>query len=122
MSKRSLLVSVSVLALSGCFPIVNPVAPERPMTAPAYCASRYQPNGFGSAFYCPSSQGNLQNENFPDGSRGYCMLADENLGQFGYSVTTYNGGAYFVMSQSRASALTQSLGAQSPGYVRCTRD
>ena len=58
---------------------------------------------------------------FPDGSLGYCMSADENLGLIGYSVTTYSGGAFPVMSQANASALSQQLGSQSPGYIMCTR-
>lgn len=92
-----------------------------PMSAEAVCAT-IPSTGYGNAFYCATSQANLQNPGgFPDGSLGYCMFAGENLGLVGYSVTTYSGGAYLVSTQSEASALSQALGSQSPGYSRCTR-
>ena len=89
-------------------------------TAEAICAS-IPSAGYGNYFYCGTTQGNLQLVNFPDGARGYCMTADRNLGLVGYSVTTYNGGATPVMSQSEATDVTLALGSQSSGYVRCTR-
>ena len=89
-------------------------------TAEAICA-RIPSAGYGNYFYCGTTQGNLQLVNFPDGARGYCMTADRNLGLVGYSVTTYNGGATPVMSQSEATDVTLALGSQSSGYVRCTR-
>lgn len=94
--------------------------PLPPLTAEAFCA-QLPGIGFGNYFYCGTSQANLQTVNFPDGSRGYCMPANENLGLVGYSATTYNGGATPVMSQSNASDASRLLGSQSPGYIRCTR-
>lgn len=94
---------------------------EPPVPTPeAFCAS-IPSAGYGNYFYCGTGQGNLQVVNFPDGARGYCMSADRNLGLIGYSVTTYNGGAFPVMSQSAASDLTWALGRESSGYGRCTR-
>ena len=110
--------AVLLLALAGCGG-GGDLAPALPQSAESVCAT--VGNGFGNAFACLTSQGNLQANAFPDGSRGYCMVAQENLGLVGYSVTTFNGGAFPVMSQSSASALSGQLGNQSPGYVRCTR-
>jgi len=106
-----------MMGAEGCLPTAEDFAPQ---TAEAYCA-QLPSIGYGNFFYCGTSQANLQSVAFPDGSRGYCMSADENLGLVGYSVTTYNGGAAPVSSQSRASELSRLLGSQSPGYIRCTR-
>lgn len=92
---------------------------DTPLSAEAVCAQRA--NGFGNFFHCGSSQGNLQLNNFPDGSLGYCAPAREALGLVGYSVTTYAGGFFEVSSQSYASGLSRTLGNESPGYTRCTR-
>lgn len=107
-----------IMGANGCLPTQADLA--APMSAEAYCA-QLPTVGYGHLFYCGTSQSNLQTVDFPNGARGYCMTADENLSLVGYSVTTYNGGASPVMSQSRASALSRQLGGQSPGYVRCTR-
>jgi len=124
MRKLGLFVIVALSPLmmgaNGCLPTAGDFAPAAPQTAEAFCA-RLPSIGFGNFFYCGTSQGNLQAVAFPDGARGYCMSADENLGLVGYSVTTYQGGASPVMSQSRASQLSGALGNQSPGYIRCTR-
>ena len=117
------IVSLSPLMMgaNGCLPTeADYAAAAAPQTAEAFCAT-LPTLGFGNWFYCGTSQANLQSVAFPDGARGYCQSADESLGLVGYSVTTYNGGASQVMSQSRASQLSGALGSQSPGYVRCTR-
>lgn len=110
--------TVLLLALAGCGG-GGDGAPLAPLSAEAVCAT--VANGFGNAFACLTAQGNLQVTAFPDGSRGYCMVAQENLGLVGYSVTTFSGGAFPVTSQSSASSLSNQLGNQSPGYIRCTR-
>ena len=105
-----------IMGANGC---LSPTEPP-PLSAEEFCA--LVPSiGYGNFFYCGTSQGNLQAGTFPDGSLGYCMSADQSLGLVGYSVTTYNGGATQVMSQTRASELSRALGSQSPGYIRCTR-
>jgi hypothetical protein len=110
-----------MMGSNGCLPTeADYAAAAVPMSAEAFCA-QLPTIGFGHFFYCGASQANLQTVAFPDGSRGYCMSADENLGLVGYSAITYNGGAAPVMSQSRASQLSGQLGSQSPGYIRCTR-
>jgi hypothetical protein len=106
-----------MMGANGCIPTAEDAAP---LSAEAFCAS-FPQLGFGNLFYCGTSQSNLQLVAFPDGARGYCQTADENLGLVGYSVTMYNGGISAVMSQSRASQLSGALGNQSPGYIRCTR-
>ena len=103
------------MGADGC---LSPTEPH--MSAEEFCAS-LPTTGYGNWFYCGTSQSNLQTGGFPDGSQGYCMSADEGLGLVGYSVTTYNGGATPVMSQSRASEISRALGGQSSGYIRCTR-
>lgn len=112
-------VALSLVMMSGCYH-ESILGPSKPLSAEAYCAA-IPSIGYGNFFYCGTTQGNLQTVTFPDGARGYCMSADENLGLVGYSVTTYNGGASPVMSQSRASELSRALGNLSPGYIRCTR-
>lgn len=107
-----------LVALTGCGG-GGDVGPPPLQSAEAFCAMFS--NNFGNAFACLTPQGNLQKTAFPDGSFGYCMVAQENLGLVGYSVTTFNGGAFFVTSQSSASAFSRELGNQSPGYIRCTR-
>ena len=111
-------VAFLLLALAGCGGGGDTPGPA-PLSAEAVCATIA--NGFGNSFACLTAQGNLQVTAFPDGSRGYCMLAQENLGLVGYSVITFNGGAFPVTSQSAASTLSGQLGNQSPGYIRCTR-
>ncbi len=89
----------------------------------AYCASQLPPNGYGNAFYCPTSVAALANHvSFPDGSRGFCMYADTNLSITGYVAYTSNGGATPVTTQSNASAICRQLGNLCPGYIRCTRE
>lgn len=110
---------LTVALLSGCGEGWG--FPSETQTPEAVCAT-YPDSNYGHAFYCGSAQGNLWTVDFPDGSHGYCMYANENLGLVGYSATTYNGGATFVMSQSNASNASRDLGSNSPGYTRCTRE
>jgi hypothetical protein len=114
-------ISLLVACLTGCGGGGSDIQPAPPvLSAEAFCAT-LPSVGFGNFFYCGTNQGNLQLVNFPDGARGYCMSASENLGLVGYSVITYNGGAAPVTSQSSATTLARQLGNQSPGYIRCTR-
>lgn len=119
--KKTMLPALLLLAVAGCGGGGSGLGPSAVMTAEEYCALVPNPLGWGNMFYCGSSQANLQVVSFPNGARGYCMSADQNLGLVGYSATTYNGGASPVMSQSRASDMAWALGNQSPGYTRCTR-
>ena len=107
-----------LLALAGCEEVGH-VMPAAFQTAEGYCAMLS--NDYGHAFTCLTSQPNLQVTAFPDGSRGYCMYAQEKLERVGYSVTTYAGDMYHVTSESRASSVADSLRSRSPGYLRCTR-
>ena len=111
-----LLIGVLLVSLYGCG--LGDVG-NSTLSAEAVCAQNA--NGFGNYFYCGTSQGNLQLVNFPDGAHGYCAPARESLGLVGYSVTTYVGGYFEVSSQAYASGLSNSLGAESSGYIRCTR-
>jgi hypothetical protein len=94
------------------------------MSAEQQCAQLS--NGFGHAFFCGTSQGNLNTVSFQDGSLGFCMFANENIGLVGYSAVTNRGGAFFVTTQANASN-TCSLLAGNPfpdnctTYIRCTR-
>jgi len=120
--KKLLGVLVAVACVSGCGGGeggTNVAAVQQ--SAEAFCGM-LPANARGKAFACLSSQANLQVQTFPDGTRGYCMYASENLGVVGYSVTTYNGGATPVTTQSTASEQSRLLGSQSPGYIRCTRE
>lgn len=110
---------LTVALLSGCGG--GGSFPSKAQTPEAFCATLPDSN-YGHAFYCGSAQRNLSIVDFPDGSHGYCMYANENLGLVGYSATTYNGGATPVMSQSNASNASRALGSSSPGYTRCTRE
>lgn len=92
---------------------------EPVMSAEEVCATFS--NSFGQYFFCGSPQGNLQVVNFPDGARGYCVGARENLGLVGYSVTTSAGGYFEAGSQAYASGLVQFGNVNANGYIRCTR-
>ncbi len=120
MKMKTILPALLLLGAAGCGGGGSGLGLGAPMTAEEYCA-QLPSIGWGNYFYCGTNQANLQVVNFPNGARGYCMSADQNLGLVGYSVITYNGGATPVMSQSRASDATWLLGNQSPGYIRCTR-
>jgi hypothetical protein len=83
-------------------------------------------NNFGSFFFCGTAQANLNTGGFQDGSSGYCMPTEQNLGLVGYSAVTNRGGATPVTTQSEASS-TCSLLSRNPfpdnctTYIRCTR-
>jgi hypothetical protein len=104
------------LALAACGGGGTDVA--APLTGEAFCATLPRLTT-GAAFFCGTAQANLQNAGQ---FQGYCMYTQENLGLVGYSVTTYNGGAGNVETQSEASRDSGLLGNQSPGYIRCTRE
>ncbi len=113
------LFTLLLLMVGSCGGGGGGVSPQ--MTAEAYCAT-FPANAYGNLFYCGTAQVNYWLTDFPDGSHGYCMGANENLSGVGYSVTLYSGtGVYPVMSQSNASNLSRLLGSQSGGYIRCTR-
>lgn len=116
---------VAVLVLTSV--CAGPFTPPPPPMGPeAYCASQLPDIGYGAAFYCPTSQANLANKvNFPDGSRGFCMYAMQNLSLVGYVAYTAGGGASYVTTQSDASSMCNfwrtSGGPGCPGVIRCTR-
>ncbi len=77
--------------------------------------------GFGNFFYCATNQTNLQRNNFPDGSLGFChTAAANNLGLVGYVAITADGGIGKVETQAQASA-SCNLFPRCVGYIRCTR-
>jgi hypothetical protein len=98
--------------------IASSPTPTGPRSAMEYCAQTS--NAYGAYFYCQSTQGNLQ-AGLPNGWTGYCQGGAENLGQFGYSATTFAGGADFVRNHSAASAQCSFIGSGCSGYVRCVR-
>jgi len=108
--------AILVAILSGCG--VGGTNSVPPISAEAFCAQRA--NSFGHFFYCGTNQGNLQFDIFPDGAKGYCDFAQENLGLVGYSAYTSSGTANPVSSQAFASGLVQNAGYS--GYITCTRE
>jgi hypothetical protein len=98
--------------------LTNPTGNNEPRTPEAFCA--LTGTNFGANFYCSSLQSNLQ-LGLPNGWTGYCMAAGENLGNTGYSATTFSGGADLVHSFSTAQNTCNLLGSQCGSIVRCTR-
>jgi hypothetical protein len=114
-------VSFSIcLVLIGCGGVEEP----KPVSATEQCGRLT--NAFGRAFFCGTNQANLNVGGFEDGSTGYCMFTQQNLGNVGYSATTNRGGAFLVTTQSEASTLCGTLSRNAfpdncTTYIRCTR-
>lgn len=111
------------VALFGCGSSGGGGDPER-MSATQQCG--LLSNAYGPFFFCGTNQANLNVGGFQDGSTGYCMPTQQNLGTVGYSAVTNRGGAFPVGTQAEASA-NCSLLANNPfpdnctTYIRCTR-
>lgn len=96
----------------------GPTAPSGPKTGEEFCAT-LPSIGTGHAFFCGTTQGNLQHAG---GFQGFCQYTHENLGLVGYCAVTYSGGVASVETQAEASQLCfTGLAGQCPGYIRCTR-
>jgi hypothetical protein len=97
-----------------------------PLTAEEFCATLPNGAGTGHPFYCGTSQANLQHNQFPDGSLGFCDIAQtNNLGLVGYAAYGFNGIISTVDTQSNASTYCNAFNVAAPGncpgYIMCTR-
>ena len=86
----ALLVGPFVVVMIGCG---GPIAPSTPQTGEAFCATI-------GAYFCGTTQANLQVNGLPSGYQGFCQVpASSGIGLVGYSAVTIAGG---VKSASRA--------------------
>ena len=111
-----------VLSGSSCLETTSPTEPAQ--TGEQFCSAI--PGAFGSLFFCPSSQSNLQTAGLPRGYLGFCQSAiNGSIGIVGYSTTTYSGGASAVDTYSKAWDLCNALGTgglgQCSAVASCTR-
>ena len=118
-SARMIPITLSItllVATMGCTGVGVPPTPP-PLNAEAFCATLPQ-TGTGNAFYCGTTQANLEKTVFPDGSHGFCMYAGaNNVSLVGYSAVTINGGAFPVDTFSNAQA--ECNGVNGPGLTQC---
>jgi hypothetical protein len=121
-SKRQVFSGITVMAaflLASCGGGGDAASPP-PLSAVQQC-------GLIGAYFCTSSQANLQPPGgFQDKSLGYCMVGAGGFsGSVGYSATTFNGGADLVTTQTQANndcnLFNQGGQRLCPGYSQCVR-
>lgn len=119
-----LLAFVTTACLEDLFDTGVDLEPTKSLTGEAHCAT-YPDVGYGKAFYCATSTGNLQDSGMPSAYPGYCASTDENIGLVGYSATDSSGGSYVVRSFSGAQKVCNDLNTLGMGcrsIIRCTRE